>query len=96
MPFLKKEDITICITASVISRRDDNHNQNLVTFYYGRVSVMTSIHNKSWNNLCLFLMILLFESLFFGAQKLNMIKQKITADTKIFTLLYLAHIVKKQ
>ena len=52
--FLEKEDITICITASVISRRDDNHNQNLAIFYYGRVSVMTSIHNKPWNNLCLF------------------------------------------
>lgn len=30
-----------------------------------------------------------------GAKKLNVIKQKIKADTKIFTLLHLAHTVKK-
>lgn len=31
----------------------------------------------------------------FGAQKLNVIKQRVTDDTRIFTLLYFAHSLKK-
>lgn len=31
----------------------------------------------------------------FGAQKSNVIKQRVTDDTRIFTLLYFAHSLKK-